>query len=257
MAEDKLAHYPSLVGRVVFITGGGSGIGAALTEAFCRQGSKVAFVDIAVAESEALVKSVGEQTGNAPMFLECDLKNIAALRAAIDKIVASLGPVEVLVNNAANDQRHKIEDVTPEFWDDRMAVNLRQQFFAAQAVIPGMKAANRGVILNFGSVSWMKAQGGMPAYTAAKAAVHGMTRGFARDLGGHNIRVNTIVPGWVMTERQKQHWLTPEADAEREKGQCLPLRVQPWHLAAMTLWLAADDSEACSAQNFVVDGGWT
>jgi NAD(P)-dependent dehydrogenase (short-subunit alcohol dehydrogenase family) len=250
------AIYPSLKDRVVFITGGGSGIGAALTRAFAAQGAKVGFVDIAEPESQALVKAVSEETGNAPLFLPCDIRDIEALRRAIAQIAGQLGPVNVLVNNAANDQRHAVESVTPEFWDDRMAINLRPMFFAAQAVLPGMQKLNEGVIINFGSVSWMIGQGGMPAYTAAKAAVHGLTRGLARDFGGFNIRVNTLVPGWVMTERQLKLWLTPEADAERAQRQCLPLRVQPDHLAAMALFLAADDSAACTNQQYIVDAGW-
>jgi D-xylose 1-dehydrogenase len=250
------ALYPSLQGRVVFITGGGSGIGASLTQAFAKQGAKVAFVDIAVEESHALVDSIAA-TENAPLFVPCDIRDIAALRKAITEIRAQLGPIEVLINNAANDERHAIEDVTPEYWDNRMQVNLRPMFFTVQAVIGDMRSQKKGSIINFGSVSWKKTQGGMPAYTAAKAAVHGLTRGLARDLGGDNIRVNTLVPGWVMTERQLRLWLTPEADAERERGQCLPLRVMPDHIAAMALFLAADDSSACSAQEFIVDGGWT
>jgi D-xylose 1-dehydrogenase len=250
------ALYPSLQGRVVFITGGGSGIGASLTQAFARQGAKVAFVDIAVEASQALVESIAA-TGNAPLYLPCDIRDIPALRKAIDEIRAALGPIEILVNNAANDERHALEDVTPDYWDNRMHVNLRPMFFTAQAVIPDMRAQKKGSIINFGSVSWKKGQGGMPAYTAAKAAVHGLTRGLARDLGRDNIRVNTLVPGWIMTERQLKLWLTPEADAAREREQCLPLRVMPEHIAAMALFLASDDSVACSAQEFVVDGGWT
>jgi D-xylose 1-dehydrogenase len=250
------AMYPSLRGRVVFITGGGSGIGASLTQAFAWQGAKVAFVDIALEESRALVDSIAA-TGNAPLFLPCDIRDIGALRQAVSDARAALGPIEVLVNNAANDERHPLETVTPDYWDNRMDVNLRPMFFAVQAVMADMRAQKKGSIINFGSVSWKKAQGGMPAYTAAKAAVHGLTRGLARDLGRDNVRVNTLVPGWVMTERQIKLWLTPEADAERERGQCLPLRVLPTHIAAMALFLAADDSAACSAQEFIVDGGWT
>jgi NAD(P)-dependent dehydrogenase (short-subunit alcohol dehydrogenase family) len=255
--SESSATYPSLRDRVVFITGGGSGIGAALSQAFARHGAKVAFVDIALDESRALVDSIAATTGNAPLFLPCDIRDITALRKAVDEIRARLGPIEVLVNNAANDERHPIENVTPEYWDNRMEVNLRPMFFAVQAVIPDMRAKRQGSIVNFGSVSWKKAQGGMPAYTAAKAAIHGLTRGLARDLGGDNIRVNTLVPGWVMTQRQLSLWLTPEADAARAREQCLPLRVLPEHIAAMALFLAADDSVACSAQEFVVDGGWT
>ena len=250
------AQYPSLEGRVVFITGGGSGIGAALTRAFAAQRAKVAFVDIAEAESVELVEAVGKETGNAPLYLRCDIRDIAALRGAIAQVAAQLGTINVLVNNAANDQRHAIESVTPEYWDNQMAINLRPMFFAAQAVVPGMQALRAGSIINFGSVSWMIGQGGMPAYTSAKAAVHGLTRGLARDFGGDNIRVNTLIPGWVMTERQLKLWLTPEADAERAKRQCLPLRVQPEHIAAMALFLAADDSAACTAQQYIIDAGW-
>jgi NAD(P)-dependent dehydrogenase (short-subunit alcohol dehydrogenase family) len=250
------AIYPDLKDRVVFITGGGSGIGAALTRAFAAQGAKVGFVDIAEPESLALVKSIAAETGNTPLFLPCDIRDIPALQAAIAKIAEQLGTINVLVNNAANDQRHAVETVTPEFWDERMAVNLRPMFFAAQAVLPGMQRLNAGAIVNFGSVSWMIGQGGMPAYTAAKAAVHGLTRGLARDFGGNNIRVNTLIPGWVMTERQLKLWLTPEADAEREKRQCLPLRVQPEHIAAMALFLASDASMACTSQQYIVDAGW-
>lgn len=252
----EAAIYPSLHGRVVFITGGGSGIGAALTQAFARQGAKVAFVDIALEESRALVELIAP-SGNAPLFLPCDIRDISALREAVAEIRAELGPIEILVNNAANDERHAIEEVTPDYWDNRMQVNLRPMFFAAQAVIADMRAQKKGAIINFGSVSWKKGQGGMPAYTAAKAAVHGLTRGLARDLGRDNIRVNTLVPGWVMTQRQIKLWLTPEADAARAQEQCLPLRVMPEHIAAMALFLAADDSIACTAQEFVVDGGWT
>jgi NAD(P)-dependent dehydrogenase (short-subunit alcohol dehydrogenase family) len=250
------AQYPSLEGRVVFITGGGSGIGAALTRAFAAQRAKVAFVDIAEAESVALAEAVGKETGNTPLYLRCDIRDITALRQAIEQVAAQLGTINVLVNNAANDQRHAIESVTPEYWDNQMAINLRPMFFTAQAVVPGMQKLRAGSIINFGSVSWMIGQGGMPAYTSAKAAVHGLTRGLARDFGGDNIRVNTLIPGWVMTERQLKLWLTPEADAEREKRQCLPLRVQPEHIAAMALFLAADDSAACTAQEYIIDAGW-
>ncbi len=252
------AIYPDLEGRSVFITGGGSGIGAALTEAFARQGSRVAFVDIAEEESRALVARLSGQQGvTPPLFLPCDLRDIAALRGAIAQAQAAHGDITVLLNNAANDQRHKPEEVTPEYWDERMAINQRPLFFAAQAIIPQMQRAGGGSIVNFGSVSWKLRQGGMPAYTMAKASVHGLTRGLARDYGKQNIRVNTLVPGWVMTERQLKLWVTPEAEKEIEAGQVLAGRVRPTHIADMALFLASAASAMCSAQEFTVDGGWS
>ncbi|MDQ1081934.1 SDR family NAD(P)-dependent oxidoreductase [Pseudoroseomonas cervicalis] len=251
------AIYPDLEGRSVFITGGGSGIGAALTEAFARQGSRVAFVDIAEEESRALVARLQGEGVAAPLFLPCDLRDIAALRAAIAQAQAAHGDITVLLNNAANDQRHKPEEVTPEYWDERMAINQRPLFFAAQAIVPQMQRAGGGSIVNFGSVSWKLRQGGMPAYTMAKASVHGLTRGLARDYGKQNIRVNTLVPGWVMTERQLKLWVTPEAEKEIEAGQVLAGRVLPAHIADMALFLASAASAMCSAQEFTVDGGWT
>lgn len=247
------ASYPDLAGRSVFITGGGSGIGAALTEAFARQGSKVTFVDIAREASEALVAGL---PGN-PLFIPCDIRDIAALRAAVEQARAAHGDITVLLNNAANDQRHRTEDVTPEFWDDRIAINQRPLFFAAQAVLPQMQRAGGGSIVNFGSVSWKLRQGGMAAYTMAKASVQGLTRSLARDYGKENIRANTLVPGWVMTERQLSHWVTPEAEKEIDAGQALAGRVRPQDIAEMALFLASDASRMCSAQEFVVDGGWT
>lgn len=252
------AIYPDLEGRSVLITGGGSGIGAALTRAFARQGSKVAFIDIAEAESEALVGSVAaDGVAHRPLFLRCDLRDIAALRAAVAQAAEAHGDITVLLNNAAHDERHKPEDVTPEYWDDRIAVNMRHVFFAAQAVLPMMQRAGGGSIVNFGSVSWKLRQGGMPAYTMAKASMQGLTRGLARDYGKQNIRVNTLVPGWVMTERQLKFWVTPEAEREIDAGQALAGRVMPEHIAEMALFLASDAARMCSAQEFVVDGGWT
>jgi D-xylose 1-dehydrogenase len=252
------AVYPDLAGRSVFITGGGSGIGAALTRSFALQGSKVAFVDIAEAESTALVQKISaEDVPHAPLFIPCDLRDIAALRAAVEQARAAHGDITVLLNNAANDQRHKAEEVTPEYWDERMAINQRPMFFAAQAIIPQMQRNGGGSIVNFGSVSWKLHQGGMPAYTMAKASVHGLTRGLAQDYGKQKIRVNTLVPGWVMTERQLKLWVTPEAEKGIEAGQCLAGRVMPQHIADMALFLASEASAMCSAQEFVVDGGWT
>ena len=253
----QTALYPDLAGRSVFITGGGSGIGAALTAAFTAQGSRVAFVDIAEDASQALVAQLSPGATHAPLFIRCDIRDIAALRAAIEQARAAHGDVTVLLNNAANDQRHKTEDVTPEFWDDRIAINQRPLFFSAQAVLPQMQRAGGGSIVNFGSVSWKLRQGGMAAYTMAKASVQGLTRSLARDYGKQHIRANTLVPGWVMTERQLTHWVTPEAEKEIDAGQALAGRVMPAHIADMALFLASDASAMCSAQEFVVDGGWT
>jgi D-xylose 1-dehydrogenase len=249
------AIYPSLRDRVVFVTGGGSGIGAEEVTQFAAQGARVAFVDIADEPSHALVASLAAAGHQEPFFQHCDLTDIAALRAAIAEIARRLGPITVLVNNAANDQRHRWEDVTPEYWDERLATNLRHQFFAIQAVAPMMREAGGGSIVNFGSVSWHAGQGGMPAYTTAKAGVEGLTRGMARDLGPDNIRVNCVIPGWIMTERQIRLWLTPEAEANLIRSQCLKQKLVPADVARMVLWLAADDSRMCTSQVFVVDAG--
>jgi NAD(P)-dependent dehydrogenase (short-subunit alcohol dehydrogenase family) len=253
---DEFAHYPSLRDRAVFITGGGSGIGAALVEHFAAQGAHVAFVDVAEDPSRALVERVGRAGHIKPRFAPGDVRDIGALQREIAEAGRVLGPITVLVNNAADDERHKIEDVTVEYWEDRLQVNLRHQFFAAQAVIPMMRRAGGGSIINFGSCSWHLHQGGMPAYTTSKAAIEGLTRGLARDLGPHRIRVNCIVPGWIMTERQIEKWLTPEAEAELMAGQCVKEKLGPADVARLALWLAAEDSRLCTAQNWLVDGGW-
>jgi NAD(P)-dependent dehydrogenase (short-subunit alcohol dehydrogenase family) len=250
------ASYPSLHGRVAFVTGGGSGIGASIVEHLCAQQARVAFVDIDRGASERLVETIKSRGQSAPLFLPCDLRDIAALRSAAAEIGTRLGPIRILVNNAANDERHTLESVTPEFWDDRFAVNLRHQFFAAQAVAPGMAAVGGGSIVNFGSVSWIVGQGGMPAYLTAKAAVAGLTRALARDLGPMNIRVNCIVPGWIMTERQITKWLTPEGEQELMRRQCLKRKLLPEDIARVVLFFAADDSGACTNQSYIVDGGW-
>lgn len=252
----RLASYPSLEDRAVFVTGGGSGIGASIVEHLCAQGARVAFVDILHGPSRALVERIRGRGLPAPAFVPCDLRDIAALRSAVEEARALHGPARVLVNNAAHDERHRIESVTPEYWDDRFAVNLRHQFFAAQAVAPAMAEAGGGSIINFGSVSWMIGQGGMPAYLSAKAAVAGLTRALARDLGPQNIRVNAIVPGWIMTERQIALWLTPEGEQELLRRQCLKRRLVPEDIARVVLFLASDDSAACTNQSYVVDGGW-
>jgi len=254
--ESVLARYPSLVDRVVLITGGASGIGETLVEQFVAQGARVGFVDIDAANGEALAKRLAGAKA-APLFVPCDITDIVRLEAAIDTVRRRFGPITVLLNNAANDQRHKIEDTTPESWDFGVAVNLKHQFFAAKNVSADMKAAGGGSIINFGSGSWKLKQGGMPVYTTSKSAVQGLTRSLARDFGPFNIRVNTIVPGWVMTEKQKRLWLDEKGKAEVARGQCINRELLPIHIASMALFLAGDDSAMCTAQDFVVDGGWT
>ena len=251
------AIYPSLKDRPVFITGGGSGIGASLVEHFCAQGSKVAFVDIAEAPSTALAGRISALGHPRPLYLHCDLRDIAALQAAIRQASQAHGPIRALVNNAGNDDRHHFAAVTPAYWDDRIAVNLRHQFFAAQAVHDQMQSAGGGSIINFGSISWMNAEGGYAAYTSCKAAVAGLTRSLARDFGPANIRVNTLVPGWVMTERQVALWLDAAGERQLQENQCLKKKLYPPDIARMVLFLAADDSRMCSSQDFVVDAGWT
>jgi len=252
----QFASYPSLKDRVVFVTGGGSGIGASIVEHFCAQGAKVAFVDIAEAESKALVDDIAARGDPAPLFKKCDLRDIGALQRTIGEVGRALGTITVLVNNAAHDERHAIDDTTVEYWEDRMQVNLRHQFFAAREVHKGMRESGGGSIINFGSISWHHAQGGMPAYTTAKAAVQGLTAGLARDFGPDKIRVNCVVPGWIMTQRQIDRWLTPEAETELMMAQCLKEKVYPPDIARMVLWLAADDSRMVTCRNFHVDGGW-
>jgi len=251
----RFASYPSLSGRVVFISGGGSGIGASMVEHFAEQGAKVGFVDIDEAASKALVEKLRAAGHPAPLFAKCDVRDLAAYQAVLGEVASKFGAITVLVNSAARDDRHKLEDVTQEFWDERIAVNLRHQYFAIQAVAPGMKAAGGGSIVNFSSVSYHVMTPNLSVYQAAKAAVIGMTRGLARDLGGDQIRLNAITPGWIMTQRQIDLWVTPEAEAAQMALQCLKEKLYPPDIARMVLWLAADDSRLVTAQNFVVDGG--
>jgi NAD(P)-dependent dehydrogenase (short-subunit alcohol dehydrogenase family) len=248
--------YPSLKGRSVLVTGGGSGIGAQIVRRFCEQGSKVAFIDVDPPASEALAQEIASGDRPAPLFLSCDLRDIAALQSAVAEAAAANGPITALVNNAARDDRHAWDTVTPEFWDERFTVNLRHQFFAAQAVQPMMKEAGGGSIINMGSTSWMVGQGGMAAYTAAKSAVLGLTRSLARDWGPDNIRVNSIAPGWIVTERQQNMWLTPEGERELMQRQCLKRKLYPDDIARVVLFLCADDSAAMTNQSYIVDGGW-
>lgn len=255
-ANTQLAHYPSLKGKRVFVTGGGTGIGAAIVTALAEQGAVVAFVDIAKEASEALCRQIAASALTAPTFRHCDLRDIAALQKTIAELAAELGDFDVLVNNAANDERHKLEDVTLEYWDNRIAINQRPSFFAVQAIAPGMIKKKAGSIINFSSISWHNSSGGFPVYTTSKSSVLGLTRGLARDLGAHNIRVNTVTPGWVMTERQKELWLDEKGKQDIARNQCLQGELLPWHLARMVLFLASDDSTMCTAQEFIVDAGW-
>jgi NAD(P)-dependent dehydrogenase (short-subunit alcohol dehydrogenase family) len=254
--ETMDARYPSLEGRVVLVTGGGSGIGASIVEHLCAQGTRVTFVDVQPKPSAALVSRIAERGHPAPRFIEADLRDVAKLQAAVELVGRADGPIRVLVNNAANDDRHRVEAVSVDYWDERMAVNLRHQFFAAQAVRPQMRDAGGGSIVNLGSVSWMIGEADCIAYVTAKSAVNGLTRGLARELGPERIRVNCVVPGWVMTERQLALWVTPEGEELIDRSQCLPGRLHPSDIARMVLWLAADDSRMCSSQNFIVDAGW-
>jgi NAD(P)-dependent dehydrogenase (short-subunit alcohol dehydrogenase family) len=249
------AIYPDLAGKVVLVTGGGSGIGAETVRHFARQKAKVAFIDIAADASSALVAELRE-TGLEARFERCDLTDIPALKRSIAAIGQALGPVDVLINNAAHDERHPTEEVTEEYWDGRIAVNLKHQFFAAQAVLPGMRDKGAGAIINFGSVSWMIGQGGMAAYTASKSAVLGLTRSLARDYGPYGIRVNAIAPGWIMTERQIALWVTPESEAEIYERQCLKRKLVPADIAKFTVFLASEEAGGCTNQHYVVDGGW-
>ena len=250
------ARHPGLKGKTVFITGGGSGIGAAIVECFVDQGSKVAFVDIDEVSSTKLCAALQTQYGSAPLFIPCDISDVEALQAAIARTQRELGDIGVLVNNAASDTRHKWQDVTPDYWDERMAINERPMFFAIQAVAPMMQRLGGGSIVNFGSISWKIGVGNLAAYVTAKAGAHGLTRGMARDLGQDSIRVNTILPGWVMTERQKALWLDEAGNKLIDQQQFLKGRVMPVDLARMTLFLASDDAKMCSGQEFTVDGGW-
>ena len=244
--------YPSLADRTVFISGGGSGIGAAIVARFAEQGSRVAFCDIADEPSRALVSRLAPARVR---YHRCDVRDISALRQMLSAVEQEFGAITVLVNNAARDDRHKFEDVTPEYWDERLTLNLRHHFFAAQAVVPGMIRAGGGSIVNLGSVSWMRGRTGMVAYTTAKAAINGLTRTLARELGPHNIRVNSVVPGAILTERQQKLWRTPELDREFIEGQCLKFRLSEDDVARGVLFLASDDARGITGQNLLVDAG--
>jgi NAD(P)-dependent dehydrogenase (short-subunit alcohol dehydrogenase family) len=252
----NVARFSSLQGRRVFVTGGGSGIGAAMVEAFVAQGALVAFVDVAAEASAALASRLQASGQRAPWWRACDVRDIAALQQAIADAAAELGDFHVLVNNVASDDRHTLESVTPEYWDNRMAINERPAFFAIQAVVPGMRRLGQGSVINLGSTGWQTKGADYPCYAIAKSSVNGLTRGLAKSLGAYRIRVNTVSPGWVMTERQVEKWLTPAGEEEIARNQCLPDRLLPDDIAQMVLFLAADDGRMCTAQEFKVDAGW-
>lgn len=254
MADGTRALYPSLTDKVVFITGGASGIGASMVQSFSQQGARVVFIDID--DEAAWNLSLSCEGRHKPVFVHCDIREVDSIRKAIDSTAHEIGPISVVVNNAAIDTRHTLEELTPEMWDDRMSINLRPMYFVVQAVAEQMKSLGGGSIINMGSVSWKIGQSEMPVYTTAKAAVHGLTRALARGLGSFNIRVNTLLPGWVMTDRQLKLWVTPETDLQIAKMQCVKRRIQPIDIASMALFLAADDSSMCTSQEFIVDGGW-
>jgi len=245
------ANYPSLNGKTVFVTGGASGIGEQIVRAFAAQGSLVGFVDLDIDAGAQLAAELGDNVA----FEPCDLRDIDSLKSGFSALAKRLGAATVLVNNAARDDRHSWRDVTPEYFDERIATNLRHQFFAVQAIAPGMIDAGGGSIINMGSNSWWEAGGGFPVYATSKAAVHGLTRTLARDLGEHRIRVNTVVPGWIMTDRQKDLWTTPEALAKHQQRQCLPDLIEPVYVARMVLFLASDDAAMCTANNYMVEAG--
>ena len=247
----KLAVYPSLSEKTVFITGGASGIGAEIVSAFARQGSKIGFIDLDADASLKLANTLGKNVH----FEICNLCDISAMKIAIDKLTTRIGTADILVNNAASDDRHDWKDVTEDYWNERLATNLRHQFFAIQHVAPEMIKKGGGSIINIGSNSWWESGGGFPAYATAKSAVHGLTRTMARDLGQYRIRVNTVVPGWIMTERQKKLWVTPESLENQYKRQCLPDLIEPIYVARMILFLASDDASMCTANNYMVEAG--
>jgi len=253
---NQFARYPSLRGRAVLITGGATGIGESMVRHFADQGSRVAFFDIQNEAARQLVDSLTAEGCAAPLYLPCDLTDISALQTAVQQVLSSFGAVDVLINNAANDQRHSIDEVTPEYWDKSIAVNLRPQFFTIQSVLPGMRAARRGSIINMSSISWMIPSTGVPLYVAAKAAIVGLTRTLAHELGPFNIRVNAVLPGAIVTERQRRLWYTPEYKAEIMASQALKRDILPEDVARLVLFLAAEDSSAITNQSYVIDGGW-
>ena len=249
--------YSDLKNKKVFITGGGSGIGASIVEHFCEQKSEVFFVDINIKDSNKLINKLKKKKFRLPKFIECDLLDVEKLQNVIRNIITAKGPINVLVNNAANDQRHKTEDVDEKYWENRIGVNLKHCFFAAQAVVEGMKKLKNGSIVNLGSVSWMLGEGDKVIYETAKSAVVGLTRSFAQEFGTFNIRCNSVVPGSIATERQIKHWLTPKYKKLILEKQALKRQLKPEDVARLVLFLASDQSSGCTKQDFIVDAGIT
>jgi D-xylose 1-dehydrogenase len=246
----EFATYPSLRGQVAFVSGGATGLGAEFVAQLAAQGVRVGFVDVQDDAGHALAERVGG------LYQHCDVRDIEALQDAIAVTGERLGPVTVLVNNAANDERQSVATLSVTEWDDFLQVNLRHHFFATQAVVPMMRSAGRGSVVNLGSISAHIDLMDLPVYITAKAGIEGLTRTLARELGPDGIRVNCVLPGWVMTERQLEHWVTPEAEASIARNQCLPQKLYPADVARLVLWLAAEDSRSCTAQRWIVDAGW-
>jgi NAD(P)-dependent dehydrogenase (short-subunit alcohol dehydrogenase family) len=257
MSGAAITMYPSLQGKRVFVTGGGSGIGADIVSAYARQGALVAFADRDVTASKALLETLAGQVAETPLFIACDLADMNALRAAVVQAAGQLGDFDILVNNTANDERHEFLDVSDDYFDAKMTINLKSAFFAAQAVTPGMLRRGGGAIINLGSTGWKNKVAGYAVYATCKSAVNGLTRSLAREFGKHGVRVNTLTPGWVMTAKQLEKWVDADGEREMDQNQCLPGRIVGEDIANMALFLGSSDSRMVTAQEFVVDAGWT
>jgi NAD(P)-dependent dehydrogenase (short-subunit alcohol dehydrogenase family) len=253
---ESFTKFAGLEGTVVLVTGGATGIGSAIVETFVRQGSRVIFLDVDAEAGAALVARLAGHGKIVPEFVDADLKDLPTLKATLESIQERSGPVRVLVNNAANDERHEMEEVTPEYWRDRMATNLDHYFFCIQGVVPRMEAAGGGSIINLSSCAWRQAAPGLPAYVTAKAAIEGLMRALARTLGPKNIRINCVAPGFARTKRQVERWLTPEFERIVFDRQCLKRFIEPEEVAVLVAFLSSDDARSCTNQTFIIDAGW-